>query len=72
MNSRRDVRSLTPDVTTVAAQVAAGEGLGDRISVDDSTSSGVDQPSAFLHLGNELLVEQPLGLLVQRAVLFKD
>lgn len=34
----------------------------------DSTTSSVDEPSTLLHLGDELLVEHTLGLLVQRAV----
>ena len=33
-----------PDVTTVAAKLAGGEGLGDVLLVDDGTASGVDEP----------------------------
>jgi hypothetical protein len=57
-----------PDVTTVAAEVAALEGRSDILLDDDGTTSGVDEPSAGLHLGNQILVEQTLGLLVERAV----
>jgi len=34
----------------------------------DGTTSGVDEPSTLLHLGNEFLVEEALGLLVKRAI----
>lgn len=57
-----------PDITTVAAEVARLDGLGDILLDDDGTTSGVDEPRALLHLGDELLVEQTAGLLVQRAV----
>jgi hypothetical protein len=34
----------------------------------DSTTSGVDEPSTLLHLGDEFLVEQTLGALVKGAI----
>jgi hypothetical protein len=34
-----------PDVTTVAAEVARLEGLGNVLLDDDSTTSSVDEPS---------------------------
>ena len=57
-----------PDVTAVAAEVAGLEGLGDVLLDDDRAAGGVDEPSAGLHLGDEVLVEQAAGLLVQGAV----
>lgn len=57
-----------PDVTTVASQVARLDGLGDILLDNDGTTSGVDEPRALLHLGDELLVEETTGLLVQGAV----
>lgn len=57
-----------PDVTAVAAEVAGLEGLGDVLLDDDRAAGGVDEPSAGLHLGDEVLVEQTAGLLVQGAV----
>lgn len=57
-----------PDITTVAAEVARLEGLGNVLLDNDSATGGVHEPCAGLHLGNELLVEQTTGLLVQGAV----
>lgn len=57
-----------PDITTVAAQVAALEGLGDVLLDDNGATGRVDEPRAGLHLGNQLLVEQTARLLVQGAV----
>jgi len=57
-----------PDVTTVAAEVARLEGLGNVLLDDDSTTGRVDEPSTGLHLGDKLLVEETLSLLVERAV----
>lgn len=57
-----------PDITTVSAEVAGLEGLGDILLNNNSTTSGVDQPSTGLHLGDELLVEETAGLLVEGAV----
>jgi len=59
----------TPDISTVSVQVTAFQRLLDRQSIDNRPSSGVYQPGTLLHLGDELLVEQTSGLLVQRAVL---
>ena len=44
------------------------EGLGDILLDDDGTTGGVDEPSTGLHLGDEVLVEETAGLLVERAV----
>lgn len=60
---------LTPDIAGVAVQVATGECFGYSRSVADGSSGGVDEPSALLHLGDELLVKQAFGSLVKRAVL---
>lgn len=57
-----------PDVTTVAAEMARLESLGDVLLDDDSATGGVDEPGTRLHLGDQVLVEQTAGLLVQRAV----
>jgi hypothetical protein len=40
----------------------------DTFTDADSTASSVDEPSALLHLGDELFVEHTLGLLVERTV----
>jgi hypothetical protein len=57
-----------PDITTVSAEVAGLEGLGDILLDDDGTTGGVDEPSTGLHLGDEVLVEETTSLLVQGAV----
>jgi hypothetical protein len=57
-----------PDITTVSAEVARLEGLGDILLDDDGATGGVDEPSTGLHLGDEVLVEETAGLLVQGAV----
>ena len=61
--------SPTPNISAVSVQVTTFEGLLDRQSIDDRATSSIHQPGPLLHLGDELLVEQALGLLVQRAVL---
>lgn len=57
-----------PDITTVAAEVPRLEGIGDVLLDDDSATGSVDEPSTGLHLGDQVLVEQTTGLLVQGAV----
>ena len=57
-----------PDITTITTEVTRLEGLSDILLDNDSTASGVDEPSTGLHLGDELLVEETAGLLVQGAV----
>lgn len=57
-----------PDITTVSAEVAGLEGLSDILLDNDSTASSVNEPSTGLHLGDEVLVEETTGLLVERAV----
>lgn len=57
-----------PNVTTVSAEVSRLEGVSDILLDDDGTAGGIDEPRALLHLGDELLVEEAAGLLVQRAV----
>ena len=57
-----------PDITTVTTEVTRLEGLSNILLNNDSTASGVDEPSTGLHLGDELLVEETAGLLVQGAV----
>lgn len=57
-----------PDITTVSAKVSRLECLGDILLDNDSAASGVDEPRTFLHLGDELLVEQAASLFVKWAV----
>lgn len=57
-----------PDIASVAGEVAGLEGGGDVLLDDNGAAGGVDQVGAGLHLGDELLVEEALCLLVQRAV----
>jgi hypothetical protein len=57
-----------PNITTVAGKVAGLEGGSDILLDDDGATGGVDEVRALLHLGDELLVEETLSLLVQRAV----
>lgn len=57
-----------PDITTVSGEVAALESSGDVLLDDDGSTGGVDEVSTLLHLAEELLVEETLGLLVERAV----
>ena len=57
-----------PDITTVSSKVAALEGISDILLDNNGTAGGVDEPRALLHLGDEILVEEATGLLVQRAV----
>lgn len=57
-----------PDVTTVTGEVAGLEGSGDVLLNNDGATGSVDEVRALLHLGDEFLVEETLGLLVQRAV----
>lgn len=57
-----------PDITTVTGEVARLQGLGDILLDDNGATGSVDEVRALLHLADELLVEQTLGLLVERAV----
>lgn len=57
-----------PDITTVTGEVARLESLSDILLDDDGATSGVDEIRTLLHLGDELLVEETLGLLMERAV----
>jgi hypothetical protein len=57
-----------PDITTVSAEVAGLKGLGNILLDDNSTASGVDEPSTGLHLGDEFFVEETASLLVEGAV----
>jgi hypothetical protein len=57
-----------PDITTVTGKVAGLEGGSDILLDDDGATGGVDEVRALLHLGEELLVEETLGLLMERAV----
>ena len=46
-----------PHITTVSAEVAALQGIGNILLDNDSATGSVDEPRALLHLGDELLVE---------------
>jgi hypothetical protein len=59
---------VVPDITTVTGEVARLEGSGDILLDNNGTTGGVDEVRALLHLGDEVLVEHTLGLLVERAV----
>jgi hypothetical protein len=48
--------------------VSALESLSNGVRVAYRTTSGVYQPSALLHLTDEILVEQAAGFVVKRAV----
>ena len=50
-----------PDITTVTSELAAGESLSNILLDTDGSSSGVDEPSTLLHVGEHLLVEETLG-----------
>lgn len=49
-------------------KVAALHDLGKVVPVDDGATGGVDQVGPLLHGHEQLLVEEPLGGVVQRAV----
>jgi hypothetical protein len=57
-----------PHIATVSAEVAALQGIGNILLDNNGTTGGVDEPRTLLHLGDEFLVEQTAGLLVERAV----
>ena len=57
-----------PDITTITGEVTRLDGLGDILLDDNGATGGVDEVRALLHLADELLVEETLGLLVERAV----
>jgi hypothetical protein len=57
-----------PHITTIAGEVAGLESLCDILLDDNGTASGVDEIRALLHLADKFLVEETLGLLMQRAV----
>lgn len=73
-----------PDVSSIAAEVAGLESLSNILLDDNGATGGVDEPRSYrlsvrpeargsteqtwLHLGNQFLVEQTAGLLVQGAV----
>ena len=61
-------RLREPHVAPVSAQVARLEGIGHVLFDDDGAARGVDEPGALLHLANEVLVEEAVGPLVERAV----
>jgi hypothetical protein len=60
---------LTPYVSGVTVQVTTLECLGNIFPHADGTSGSVYQPCAFLHLGDEVFVEQAFGTLVEWGVL---
>jgi hypothetical protein len=57
-----------PYITTVSTQLTTFNSVSDIFADTNGTTSGVDEPSTLLHLGDEFLVEHTLGLLVERAV----
>ncbi len=65
---QRDCR-LIPYIPSVPREVSALERLLHSFCIANGASSRVDEPRSFFHLADELLVEETMGLLVQRAVL---
>jgi len=59
---------VVPDITTVTGEVTRLESSSDVLLDNDGTTGGVDEVGTLLHLGDEVLVEHTLGLLVERAV----
>lgn len=59
---------VVPDITTVTGEMTRLEGGSDVLLDNDGATGGVDEVRALLHLGDEVLVEQTLGLLMERAV----
>ena len=51
-----------PDVSGIACKLAAFQRPRDRIAVADLAAGGVDDVGAALHLGDERVVEEVLGL----------
>lgn len=63
---RRRLRE--PHVASITTEVARVERVRNGLGITNGTSSGVDEPRSWFHLGKKLLVEQALGLLVQGTV----
>lgn len=63
---RRGLRE--PDVAGVTGELPALQGPDDRVAVANLATRGVDDIRPTFHLGDELVVEQMLGLGMQRAV----
>ena len=59
---------VVPDITTVTGEVTRLESSSNVLLDNDGTTGGVDEVRTLLHLGDEVLVEHTLGLLVKRAV----
>lgn len=57
-----------PNVTSITTEVAGLDGFSNVLLDDNGAAGGIDEPSALLHLGDEVLVEETKGLLVERAV----
>ena len=57
-----------PDVAGVPGKLAALERPRDRVAVADLAARGVDDVGAALHLGDQGVVEEVLGLGMQRRV----
>ena len=59
---------VVPDITTVTGEVTRLESSSDVLLDNDGTTGSVDEVRTLLHLGDEVLVAETLGLLVERAV----
>lgn len=57
-----------PYVACITTEVSRVERVRDSLGVTDGASSSVDKPSSGLHLRKHFLVEETLGLFVQRTV----
>lgn len=59
---------VIPDITTVTGEVTRLESGSNVLLDNDGTTGSVDEVRTLLHLGDEVLVEETLGLLVERTV----
>jgi hypothetical protein len=63
------LQQLTPDITSIARQLAALQGFLDVLRNADCTACSVDEVGSLLHFAEQLLVEESKRLLVKRAIL---
>src|SRR6266516_1908214 len=61
-------RLREPDITGIAGKLAAFQCPRDRVAVADLAAGGVDDVGAALHLGDEGVVEEVLGLRMEGRV----
>jgi len=61
-----------PNITGITVNLTALESFSNILSNSQSTTSGVDDPAAFLEVTKSFLVQNALGLFVKRAVESED